>query len=129
MGRTLLMAEAPLPANLIVTTSHYESLGFSAEIRKDQLEATFRLLNQAQSIGKHVIVGDFNFHATTAKGKKITTTMEETVLTSNGYRDVMHDLVGEDEPTMAKSKRFKAWRPDKVVMQSPDGTDSTAKFY
>lgn len=37
MGRTLLMAEAPLPVNLIVATSHFESLNFSQEQRKDQM--------------------------------------------------------------------------------------------
>lgn len=35
MGRSLLLAEAPLPINLLVATSHFESLGFSAEVRKD----------------------------------------------------------------------------------------------
>ena len=44
MGRTLLLAEAPLPVNLIVATSHFESLGFSAPQRKDQLKVTFDLL-------------------------------------------------------------------------------------
>ena len=56
-----------------------------------------------------VVVGDFNFHSTTKK--------EESVLTDAGFRDTMHDFVERQEPTMLKSKRFRAWRPDKVVMQ------------
>lgn len=47
MGRSLLLAEAPLPINLIVATSHFESLGYSAAQRKDQLEVTFELIKKA----------------------------------------------------------------------------------
>ena len=47
MGRSLLFAEASLPVNLIVGTSHFESLGFSAEVRKDQMKVAFDLLKQA----------------------------------------------------------------------------------
>ena len=110
MGRSLLLAEAPLPINLIVSTSHFESLGFSAEVRKDQMTTTFDLLKRAQGdrFKSHsVVVGDFNFHSTYKK--------EEAVLTDNGFRDAMHDFVSRDEPTMLKSKKFRAWRPDKVV--------------
>ena len=67
MGRTLLLAEAPLPVNLIVATSHYESLGFSQKERKDQMEQTFKLLKQAQGenyVCHSVVVGDFNFNST-----------------------------------------------------------------
>lgn len=55
-----------------------------------------------------MVVGDFNFHSTTKK--------EEAVLTDSGFRDIMHDHCAKTEPTMLKSKRFRAWRPDKVVM-------------
>lgn len=47
MGRSLLLAEAPFPINLIVATSHFESLGFSADVRKDQMKVTFDLLKKA----------------------------------------------------------------------------------
>ena len=40
------------------------------------------------------------------------------MLTDNGFRDVMHDFVDHNEPTMLKSKKFRAWRPDKVVTQA-----------
>ena len=40
------------------------------------------------------------------------------MLTDAGFRDAMHDFFGKKEPTMLKSKRFKAWRPDKVVVQA-----------
>ena len=113
MGRSLLLAEAPFPVNLIVATSHFESLGFSAEVRKDQMKTTFDLLKKAQSSAelsnRCVVVGDFNFHSTSKK--------EEAVLTDNGFRDAMHSFVDQKEPTMLKSKRFRAWRPDKVVVQ------------
>ena len=112
MGRTLLLAEAPLPVNLIVATSHFESLGFSANERKNQLKVTFDLLKMAQNgdeFANHsVLVGDFNFHSTSKK--------EEENLTENGFRDVMHDFFAASEPTMLKSKKFRAWRPDKVVL-------------
>ena len=76
------------------------------------MKVTFDLLKKAQGdrYRNHcVVVGDFNFHSTTKK--------EEAVLIENGFRDVMHDFVNTSEPTMLKSKRFKAWRPDKVVTQ------------
>ena len=44
MGRSLLLAEVPCLDNLIVATAHFESLGFSAEVRKDQMNVTFNLL-------------------------------------------------------------------------------------
>ena len=47
MGRTLLLAEVPCLNNLIVATAHFESLGFSAEVRKDQMNVTFNLLKEA----------------------------------------------------------------------------------
>lgn len=55
-------------------------------------------------------MGDFNFCSTWAK--------EEQNLASCGFRDVMHDFVDKNVFTMNKSKRFKAWRPDKIVMES-----------
>ena len=35
MGRSLLCAEPMIPINLIVATSHFESLGYSKELRKE----------------------------------------------------------------------------------------------
>ena len=70
MGRSLILAEPPFGDNLIVATSHFESLGFSAEIRKDQMKVTFDLLKKAQGENlrnRCVVVGDFNFHCTTKK--------------------------------------------------------------
>ena len=64
MGRTLLIAEPQLPMNLIVATAHYESLGQSAWIRKQQLLESFKLIKAAEKESRKfhsVIVGDFNF--------------------------------------------------------------------
>ena len=77
------------------------------------MNVTFDLLKKAQGekFKNHsVVVGDFNFHSTTKK--------EEEILTNNGFRDVMHDFFDNKEPTMLKSKKFRAWRPDKVVIQA-----------
>ena len=38
------------------------------------------------------------------------------MLIDAGFRDTMHDFVDKQVPTMHKSKKFRAWRPDKVVM-------------
>ena len=76
------------------------------------MKVTFDLLKKAQGENlrnRCVVVGDFNFHSTSKK--------EEQVLTDNGFKDAMHDFVPASEPTMLKSKRFRAWRPDKVVAQ------------
>ena len=84
MGRSVLFAEPILPINLIVATSHFESFGASAYLRKGQMTETFWLLEFAQKaeLANHsVIAGDFNFD----KSDKI----EECVITSSGYRDVM----------------------------------------
>ena len=70
MGRSLILAEPPFGENLIVATSHFESLGFSAEVRKDQMKVTFDLLKKAQGENlrnRCVVVGDFNFHSTSKK--------------------------------------------------------------
>ena len=82
MGRTLLIAEPQLPMNLIVATAHYESLGQSASIRKQQLLESFKLIKAAEKESRKfhsVIVGDFNFDQTWKK--------EEAVLTENGFKD------------------------------------------
>ena len=75
------------------------------------MKVSLDLLKQAQGtqfVNHSVLVGDFNFHSTTKK--------EEANLTDNGFRDAMHDFFDQKEPTMLKSKRFRAWRPDKVVV-------------
>ena len=111
MGRTLIIAEPCVPFHLLIATSHFESLD-SPRHRKDQMQATFNLLKKAQSdeFRNHsVLVGDFNFGTTWAS--------EENVIIKNGFKDVMHDFVDKTEWTMPKTKRFAAWRPDKVVTE------------
>ena len=44
MGRSLLCAEPLIPQNLVVATTHLESLGFSAPIRREQLKSSFDLI-------------------------------------------------------------------------------------
>ncbi len=61
-----------------------------------------------------MVVGDFNFSSNWKK--------EEAVLTDNGFKDTMHELVSKNEFTMAKKGTFPAWRPDKVVMESSTET-------
>ena len=47
MGRSVLFAEVPSLNNIIVATAHFESLGFSADVRKDQMNVTFGLIKNA----------------------------------------------------------------------------------
>ena len=47
MGRSVLFAEPIVPINLIVATSHFESFGASAYLRKAQMTETFWLLEFA----------------------------------------------------------------------------------
>ena len=82
------------------------------------MEATFTLLKTAQKdqFQNHsVVVGDFNFSSSWKK--------EEAVLTDNGFKDVMHDLVAKNQFTMPKKGSFPPWRPDKVVMEASNGTN------
>ena len=84
------------------------------------MNTTFGLLKFAQKTdhaNHSVVVGDFNFNSTWKA--------EEEVITSNGFKDVMHDFVPPKAFTMHRSKRFGAWRPDKVVMEK----DTEAKKY
>ena len=67
MGRSVLCAEPMVPINLIVANSHFESLGYSKELRKEQMNTTFGLLKFAQKAeyaNHSVVVGDFNFNST-----------------------------------------------------------------
>ena len=64
MGRSLILAEPVVPSNLIVATSHFESLD-QAPLRCIQLKTTFDVLKAAQGeefAGHSVLAGDFNFH-------------------------------------------------------------------
>ena len=45
-------------------------------------------------------------------------THEEAVIMTHGFEDVVHHFVPDDVPTMYKTPRFPAWRPDKVVMDT-----------
>lgn len=79
----------------IIASAHFESLD-SAPVRKVQMEASMSLLH---SIHKEldtgvVLCGDFNFDPKWVA--------EEAVFTSNGFRDVMPEFIG-DAFTMLKT--------------------------
>lgn len=58
MGRSLFVAETEVNGEAIaVATSHFESLD-SADIRKDQLEVAFKVLDKYSTA---LLMGDFNF--------------------------------------------------------------------
>ena len=68
----------------------------------------FEFAQKAELANHSVVAGDFNFD----KSDKI----EECVITSSGYRDVMQDFLSPEAFTMHKAKKLPASRPDKIVM-------------
>ena len=56
-----------------------------------------------------VIVGDYNFDSSWKA--------EESVITDNGFEDIVHKFIDCKKETMLKTPRFPAWRPDKIVCQ------------
>jgi endonuclease/exonuclease/phosphatase family metal-dependent hydrolase len=110
MGRSLLIAEPVNGINgkpVVVATAHFESLD-SKRHRREQMEDTFELLGSADC--EAFVVGDFNFDNSW--------TQEYKVFDDAGYSDVLSQFLpdsGKDSFTMFPTKRFKAWRPDKIL--------------
>ena len=74
------------------------------------MEVSTQLLNKVQNETNCgvILVGDFNFDPKTEK--------EESVMTNNGFRDIMHDFIEKDSFTMHKTPKFPPWRPDKITI-------------
>lgn len=59
-----------------------------------------------------IVVGDYNFDNSWTK--------EYQVIIDNGFHDVLTDFISSSAHTMYKTKRFKAWRPDKICIDQFD---------
>ena len=106
-NRSLLIAEPIGGINgkpILLATVHLES-GDRREARKHQLELILKIIS---TCGNNMLMGDFNFNSTWKD--------QQSVITNNGYRDILLELIGHEKFTMAKSPKYNEWRPDKIVI-------------
>jgi len=117
MGRNLLMTEINHSfdnenfKNILIATSHFESLSNGGDLRGHQLFSSFKILNQSDNA---LLMGDFNFDSSWKN--------EEANINENfkdcwfEFRD-KHMLNDEDRFTMPKNQYFPAWRPDRILFK------------
>jgi endonuclease/exonuclease/phosphatase family metal-dependent hydrolase len=109
-GRSLLAApfmfHRDTSETLVVSTSHLESIGRNAPVRIEQLGISFKIL---ETVPNGILCGDFNFCQDWKENSHI----------PDSYEDLWHNLRPEEFGyTMPPNGRFKAWRPDRVLLKS-----------
>jgi tyrosyl-DNA phosphodiesterase 2 len=127
MGRRLLMTELSIltkdnfETKIIIGNSHFESLN-STHIRKQQLETSFRILNNFKGA---FLMGDFNFDSSWENEEKNIDKKYNDIW--KVYKDI-NNLQDSDGYTMAESKSFPAWRPDRILIKDTLNSFNLEKF-
>lgn len=114
MYRNLLFTVLKLneKEELIISTAHFESLD-SEKTRKKQLEITFNIIN---NYGFAFLMGDFNFDPSWKEQSNI-----DPDYTDSWQLYCKNNLIEESSGfTMPANKRFKAWRPDRLLFRPQD---------
>ena len=70
------------------------------------MNEAFKIIKES-GVENAIIVGDYNFDSKMRE--------EEKVISESNMRDIVHDFFDETSFSMMKTKRFSAWRPDKMV--------------
>eukprot|EP00742_Colponemidia_sp_Colp-10_P001319 GILJ01001421.1.p1 GENE.GILJ01001421.1~~GILJ01001421.1.p1 ORF type:complete len:231 (+),score=24.07 GILJ01001421.1:333-1025(+) len=107
MARTLLVAHATVNERpLLIGTVHLESLANRMK-REQQMAIAFPLMKAEK---RSMLMGDFNFHHTWPEQAALDEKFIDTYAAT-------HDLTTEPGYTMPQTRRYSAWRPDRIMIQ------------
>ncbi|KRX06348.1 Endonuclease/exonuclease/phosphatase [Pseudocohnilembus persalinus] len=113
MGRSLLYLKLNIDKkDIIISTSHLESLGPNAKKRKEQIQSVYQHFNDMKDV---LFMGDFNFDSP----------QENNNVDRQNYDDLWEILKDKNEEsyTMKGNSYFPPWRPDRILCKKNGNLD------
>jgi tyrosyl-DNA phosphodiesterase 2 len=97
-----------------VSTAHFESLKNSSKVRKEQLDLSFKILNENQTKNSFIcLMGDFNFDNNEEEKNIDESFLDSWLYYKKNLRNIKNTLGDNDGYTMCVDP-YPPWRPDKL---------------